>query len=46
MWFWFIPKMASTASSSTAALVAAGSLLAQPATQWMPVFTQLWMNLT
>jgi hypothetical protein len=26
MWFWFIPKTASTASSSTGALVAAGSL--------------------
>jgi hypothetical protein len=26
MWFWFIPKTASMASSSTGALVAAGSL--------------------
>jgi hypothetical protein len=26
MWFWFIPKIASTASSSTGALVPAGSL--------------------
>jgi len=26
MWFWFIPKMASTTSSSTGALVAPGSL--------------------
>jgi hypothetical protein len=26
MWFWFIPKTASTASSSSGALVAAGSL--------------------
>ncbi len=49
MWFWFIPKMVSTASSSTGALVAAGSL--QPVwpsvvphgvimgTQWMVGWT-------
>jgi hypothetical protein len=38
MWFWFIPKTASTASSSTGALV--------PASSFQPVFWKAFATMT